>query len=312
MNVNAITNVANKIGFTLRKHSPEILAVTGVIGVVASGVMACKATTKLSEILEDTKATVDAIHTVAEDEAMADKYTQEDVQKDLVITYAQTGVKLVKLYAPSVILGALSVGCLLTSNNILRKRNIALAAAYTALDKGFKEYRGRVVERFGEAVDRELKYNLKARKIVETEIDEETGKEKKVKNAAEVFEGENDISSYSPYARFFDEASRHWEKNSEYNLLFLHATQEYMNQRLKAYGHLFLNEVYDALDIPRTEAGNHVGWVYDDKNQIGDNYVDFNIYNLHRESNRDFVNGYERVILLDFNVVPILHTLPRI
>lgn len=310
MKTNAIMTAVNKIGFKFKKRSPEILAVTGVIGIGVSGVLACKATLKLNDILEETKETIDKIHEVAEDESMADKYTPEDAQKDLVITYAQTGVKIAKLYAPSVALGFLSVGCLLTSNNILRKRNIALAAAYTALDKGYKEYRGRVVERFGEAVDRELLYNLKTKKITEVETDEETGKEKKVKQTVEVIEG--DISGYSPYARFFDEASRHWEKRAEYNMMFLHAAQDYMNQRLRAYGHLFLNEVYDYLDIPRTEAGNHVGWIYDENNQIGDSYVDFNIYDARREAARDFVNGYERVILLDFNVVPILHTLPKI
>ena len=309
MKTNTIVNTVNKLGFKLKKRSPEILAVAGIVGIGVSGVLACKATLKLNDILEETKDTVNKIHQVEADEAHA-TYTAEDAQKDLVITYTQTGVKIAKLYAPSVALGLLSVGCLLTSNNILRKRNLALAAAYTALDKGYKEYRGRVAERFGEAVDRELLYNLKTKKITEIEIDEETGKEKKVKQTVEVIEG--DISGYSPYARFFDEASRHWEKRSEYNLMFLHAAQDYMNQRLRAYGHLFLNEVYDYLDIPRTEAGNHVGWVYDDANQIGDPYVDFHIYDARRETARDFVNGYERVILLDFNVVPILHTLPKI
>ena len=311
MSKNAISKAVHKFGFKVKQNSPEILAVAGVIGIGVSAVWACKSTLKVNDVLEEHKATVETIHQVAENEAMSDKYSQEDAQKDLAIAYTQTGMKLATLYLGPVILGVASVGCLLASNNILRKRNIALAAAYTAVDKGFKEYRNRVVDRFGETVDRELKYNLKAKKITETEVNEETGKEKKVKKVVEVVEGEGDIPGCSPYARFFDEASRNWEKNSEYNLMFLHAAQEYMNQRLKAYGHLFLNEVYDYLDIPRTKAGNVVGWVYDDKNQIGDNYVDFGIYNTHRETSRDFVNGYERVILLDFNVTPILDTLSR-
>lgn len=299
MKTNAITSAFNKIGFKLKVHSPEILAVTGVVGVIGSGILACRATTKLSGILEESKETIDTIHKVAEDESMSDQYSQEDAQKDMAIVYAQTGLKIAKLYAPSVILGALSIGCMLTSNNILRKRNIALAAAYTAVDKGFKEYRGRVVERFGEAVDRELKYNIKSKKIEETIVDEETGKEKKVKKTVDVVEG---IEGYSDYARFFDEASSHWEKNAEYNLMFLRARQNYANDLLKANGHVFLNEVYDMLDIPRTKAGNIVGWKYDPSNPDIDNYIDFGIYDVHREPARDFVNGYERVILLDFNV----------
>ena len=56
------------------------------------------------------------------------------------------------------------------------------------------------------------------------------------------------------------------------------------------------------LGIPRTRAGQIVGWIYDKKNPIGDNYVDFGIYDTNKEANRNFVNGYERTILLDFNV----------
>ena len=290
----------SKIGFKIRKHSPEILVTAGVVGTVASTIMACKATTKVSDILENTKAKVDQVHMDLEDDDISeDRYSQEDSKKDLAIIYAQSGIQFVKLYGPAVALGVLSLGCILTSNNILRKRNVALAAAYTAIDQGFKEYRGRVVDRFGEAVDRELKYNIKAKKITETVTDEETGKEKKVKKTVDVI---SDSNGYSPYARFFDEASPAWEKDPEYNLMFLRAQQQYANDLLRARGHLFLNEVYDMLGIPRSKAGQVVGWVYDENNPIGDNHVDFGIYDIRREVVRDFVNGYERSILLDFNV----------
>lgn len=303
MNTNIITTAGNmfrKVAFKTKKHSPEILVVAGVVGTVASTVLACKATTKVSDILEETKEKVDQVHQVIEDENISDeKYSEQDAQKDLAIIYVQSGIKLAKLYAPAIALGAVSLGCILTSNNILRKRNIALAAAYATVDKGFKEYRGRVIDRFGEAVDRELKYDIKAKKISEKVVDEETGKEKTVKKTVEVA---GEIDGCSDYARFFDEASRHWEKDAEYNLMFLRAQQQYANDLLRARGHLYLNEVYDMIDIPRTKAGQVVGWVYDPENSVGDNYVDFGIYDIHREVNRDFVNGYERAILLDFNV----------
>lgn len=296
--INKMPSIVHKSMFQLKKHSPEILIVGGVIGTVTSAVMACKATTKLSDILEESKETIDKIHEVASDEAYADRYSEEDAKKDMTITYVQTGLKIAKLYAPSVILGALSIGCMVASNNILRKRNIALAAAYATVDKSFKEYRGRVVERFGEAVDRELKYNIKAKKIEEMEIDPETGKEKKVKKTIEVA----DIGEHSMYARFFDESCEGWERNAEFNLMFLRQRQQYANDLLRARGYLFLNEVYRMLGLPETKAGQVVGWVYNEQNPVGDNYVDFGIYNINKEKNRDFVNGYEYSILLDFNV----------
>lgn len=57
------------------------------------------------------------------------------------------------------------------------------------------------------------------------------------------------------------------------------------------------------LGIARTNAGQVVGWIYCEKNPVGDNYVDFGIYNLQNEG---FVNGNERSILLDFNVDGII------
>lgn len=299
---NAIVKSAGKaftkVGMKFRKHSPEIAIVAGTVGTVATVVTACKATTKLSAILEESKEQVEQIHECTGRTDLSEPYTEEDAKKDLAIVYAQTGLKVAKLYAPAIILGVASLACMWSSHNILRKRNVALAAAYATVDKSFKQYRSNVVERFGEQVDKELKYKLKSEKITEVETDPETGKDKKVKKSIEV----TGIDGCSEYARFFDEASRCWEKDPELNLYFLRAQQQVANDRLISQGHLFLNEVYDMLDIPRTKAGQAVGWVYDEKNPIGDNYVDFGIYDFHREGSRDFVNGYERSILLDFNV----------
>lgn len=292
-----VTRNFNKIGFQLKKHSPEILVVAGVVGAVTSAVMACKATTKVHDILEDTKTKVDQVHEVlANDDISEEKYSVEDSKKDLAIIYAQTGFEFVKLYGPSVALGVLSITAILTSNNILRKRNLALAAAYTTIDRSFKEYRGRVVERFGKDLDHELKYNIKAKEIEET-VTNEDGTETTETKTVDVA----NPTEYSDYARFFDEACSGWTKDPELNLMFLKRQQSYANDLLQRRGYLFLNEVYDMLGIPRTKAGQVVGWVYDENCPVGDNYVDFGIYDIHREKCRDFVNGYERTILLDFN-----------
>lgn len=295
--MSTVTRKLNKVGFTIKKHSPEILAVAGGVGVVTSAVMACKATLKVNDILDDAKNTVEKIHEVREMPEMVDKYTEEDSKKDLAIVYIQTGVKLIKLYGPSVLLGAASLGCIFTSHKILRKRNMALAAAYATVDRGFKEYRSRVVERFGKELDRELKYNIRAKEIEEVVVNED-GTQTSVKNTVEAV----DPNVYSEYARFYDDGCLGWSKSSEDNLYFLKCQQNHANEMLQTKGHLFLNEVYDMLGIPRTKAGQVVGWVYDKDNCTGDNFVDFGIYDLYNERARAFVNGHERTILLDFNV----------
>lgn len=303
--VNKATRTFHKAKFTLKKHSPEILVVSGVVGLVGSAVMACKATTQVNDIVDGAKAELEKIHTAAErleaGETLTLKdggeYTVEQNKKDLSIVYIQTAVKMAKLYAPAVIVGGLSITAILAGHNITRKRNVALAAAYTAVDKGFKEYRGRVVERFGEALDKELKYGVTTQEVDEVTVNED-GSETVVKTAAEVV----DPTLNSPYARFFDDGCTGWTKDAEFNLMFLHDQQRYANDILKTKGYLTLNEVYDMLGIPRTKAGMVVGWIYDEKNPVGDNFVDFGIYDTHRTKVRDFVNGYERTILLDFNV----------
>lgn len=292
-----MTRTFNRTGLQLKKHSPEILLAVGVVGVVASGVMACKATLKVQEIVDDAKGKIDTIHEVSNDPKMAEKYTEEDSKKDLAIVYTQTAVKMIKLYGPSVALGVASLGCMIGSNRILNKRNVALAAAYTAVDKSFKEYRGRVIERFGKQMDKELRYNIKAQEIEEVSVDEK-GKEVTKKSTVEVM----DPNAYSPYSIVFDDGNTGWDPDPELTKYFLIQQQNWANDRLKAKGHLFLNEVYDMLGAKRTKAGAQVGWVYDEKNPIGDNYVDFGIFDIRSPKARDFVNGLEKVIVLDFNV----------
>lgn len=288
----SVNGVASKTVMKLKKHSPEILVMAGIAGTVVSAVLACKATTKVAEILDETKGTLDTIHEGMETGAInGQEYTTEDGKKDTVVVYAQTGMKLAKLYAPAIILGTLSITSILASNNILRKRNVALGAAYAAIDKSFKEYRGRVIERFGEQVDTELKYGIKAKKFEEIEVDPETGKEKKVKKTVMVA----DPNLQSDYAVYFDSKSRNYETNPDYNRMFLKAQQAFANDKLQTRGHLFLNEVLDDLDLPRIPAGQIVGWTKDGP----DGYVNFRIVEVERETED---GRHEPALLLDFNV----------
>lgn len=305
MNIkNNISKTFNKAVFLTKKHSPEILMITGVVGIITSGVMACKATLKVNDILEEAKSDIEKVHTVLNDESVTEeKYSEMDSKKDLAAIYVQTGLKLAKVYGPSLIIGTLSITSMFASNNILRKRNVALAAAYAVVDKSFKEYRGRVIDRFGEEVDRQIKYNLKTMKVDEV-ITDENGKEKKVKKKIEV--GGPDM--YSPYAIIFDETNPYWEKDAELNKFFLQSRQAQANDKLRANGYLFLNDVYEMLGHEKTKAGQVVGWVYDPDFGEGDNYVDFGLYDIYTkpkyeaEAKAAFINGYERSVIVDFNV----------
>ena len=291
-----VKNVFGKVGFALKKNSPEILLGVGIISGVSATVLACRATLKIQPHIDVVKEGLENIQIGLDDETM--EYTEQDAQKDKVIFYVQCGMKIAREYAPAAILGALSIGCVLESHKILRKRMLALGAAYAALDTGFRQYQARVADKYGVDVEKEIRYGVKTEVIEEVVIDSK-GKEKIVKKEIKTSDG---AIGHSPYARFFEESNENWEKDSEYNMQFLLSAQNYFNDLLKARGHVFLNEVYDRLGIPRTKVGQVVGWLYDTDNAEGDNYIDFGIFNTNSQAAINFVNGYERVILLDFNV----------
>lgn len=269
-----------------RKHSPTILFVGGVAGVITSTVLACRATLKLEEVLAETQENIETAQTLQHD-----NYSEDDRKKDLAYLQIRNVVSITKLYAPAVIVGVVSISALVGSHQILTKRNAALTAAYAALEKGFKDYRKRVIDAIGEEKEEKLYYPRK-----EIEDVDESGKKTKVNHATE--------HTASIYARFFDEYNRNWNRNPEYNMAFLKAQQNYANDMLLARGHVFLNEVYDSLGMERTTAGAVVGWVV---SKDGDNYIDFGIFNGKNERARVFVNGGEPSILLDFNVDGVIY-----
>ena len=306
MNKQKMIQSLNKFKFKVAKHSPEILIYAGALGVVGATVLACKATLKVSEVIDKSQETIKTIRDTQEDKNI--EYTQEDARKDLAIVYVSRGLDLAKLYAPAIIMGGISIAAIIKSHNVLNRRNAALAAAFTTASESFAKYRKNVVDKYGERTDYELRHNIKAEKI---SVTDENGKTKK--ESTDVVYTELDVAS--DYARYYDDSCDGWSDDAEYNLMFLKAQQQYANDKLIAQGYLFLNDVYSMLGIQPSKAGQIVGWVYDTKNPMGDNYIDFGIYDVKiagyrndmtndsiNEERRDFVNGYRPSILLDFNV----------
>lgn len=295
-------------GLVLKKYSPEILTAAGVIGTVGSTVLACKATLKVEDILDEAKKKSNLINAVHDGEIEVDaEYTDKDYSKDLLVNRTQTAVKLIKLYGPAISLGALSIAAILGGQHILRKRNVAVMAAYKLCEESFNNYRSRVKDELGEEKDRQFYYGM----TEETVKDKVKSKDGKTKTVTKKVEKAPD-HLYSQYARFFDEANINWDKSPEQNMYFLKMIQNQMNDKLKARGHVFLNEVYDALGFDRSEAGQLVGWVWNKDNtamEAGDGYIDFGIFDGNDYAKRAFVNGDERSILLDFNIDGMIYDL---
>lgn len=297
----------NKWKFKTIKNSPSIFMYAGAVGVIASGVLACKATLKLDSIIKEPKDKIEKIKEVRDDETV-ENYSPSDARKDMFIVYGAMSLDIAKLYAPAAILGGLSLAAMIQSHNILNRRNAALTAAFATVTESFKKYRKEVVDRYGERADYEMKHGIRQEKV-EVEESDENGKTKKKKVTIDV------AGEPSEYARYYDESCKGWEKDPEYNKVFLKAQQRFANDRLRAQGYLFLNDVYDELGIPRSKAGQIVGWTYDPENTDVDNYIDFGIFDVNvegyrnektndtiSEERREFINGYRPSVLLDFNV----------
>src|SRR6185503_21358202 len=256
----AVTRSVGRHSLTLQKNSPKLLFVGGVVGMVGSTVLACRATLKIEEVLEETQKDLAVAKRVQVDHP--EKYSEQELKKDTAVIYARSVGKIGLLYGPSIILGATSIAMLTKSHNLLAERNAALTAAYVAVDKAFGEYRGRVIEKYGEEEDRNLRYDAQ-----EVEIEDAKGKKKKELRAGP--------RGASQYARFYDEYCASWSKDPDVNRLFLHCQQNLANDLLHSRGHLFLNEVYGMLGMPHTSAGSVVGWVMGPE---GDGYVDFGVF----------------------------------
>ena len=276
-----VTRVVGRQLLTLRKDSPKILFALGIVGTVGSTFLACRATLKLEETLDEFKDDVAGVKTLTEN-IPDNNYTRADHNKDMAYTYLRGSIQLVKLYGPAVILGAASLGALTGSHVTLTRRNSSLTAAYTAVQASYNAYRERVKEELGEEKELDIYH---ATKSVKANID---GKVQQLRLA--------DPNKYSPYAKIFDEFNPNWVRNSESNRMFIQCQQNWFNHLLHARGHVFLNEVYNGLGFKHTSAGQIVGWVL---NGTGDNFIDFGLYEAGRA---DFINGYEQSRVLDFNV----------
>lgn len=285
----AATRKVARTTLKLKHNSPHIFFAAGVVGMVGSTVLACRATLKLGEALDEIKDDVETVKALAgpvpDNSVEADHSYQPQYYRDMAYVYAKGTLNMAKLYGPSVVVGGISIAALTGSHVSLTRRNTALTAAYAGLSSAYEAYRLRVAEEIG--VDKELDIY---RNVTGTAtVTGDDGKPEKLKEIG-------DPNKFSPHARIFDEASPRWRKNGELNRLFVQCQQNYANQKLQTQGYLFLNDVYEMLGIPRSQAGQVVGWAISDD---GDNYVDFNMFEA---KNARFLEGWERSIVLDFNI----------
>jgi len=290
--LNSVKSAAACTGLTLKKHAPKIMAVIGTAGLAFGIYDACKQTLGLPEVLDEMKDSLDVVHNVEGVPELAEKYPEEDCKKTVTAVYIRAAINICKLYARPAAIILISLGLLLGSNKILENR-LGDAAALAAITKTeFDKYRKNVTDRFGEEVDKQLRYGIQTTDISELGEDGEETKKTVADKTPEL---------PSQFTRFFDEISGYWKKDADANKQFLLMTQAHANDILHSYRGkvVTLNDVLDMLDLPRMKIGQSVGWV---NHGLKSDYIDFGIFDVHSPAKREFVNGTERSILLEFNV----------
>jgi hypothetical protein len=292
---NVVTGKFGRQILRTKKHAPLIMFSLGAAGVIAAAVVACRATLKVEKVLDEIDEKVAAAKELHEEDP--ENFPETLLKKETSKAYFTGAAKIAKLYAPAVVIGAASIASLTGSHVMLQNRFAGAAAAYAALEKGYRSYRARVKEKYGEDQDREFLHGYEEIEIVEEALDGSGPVIKTMKRAAAGGEG--------IHTKWFDEGSRNWTKETASNLAYLEAQQNHWNWKLNQDGYVMLNDVLQGLDLPRFPEGQLVGWVKDaDKTGKGDGLVSFGIFEGATEGARDFMNGWNKAVKLNFNIDP--------
>ena len=315
----AIRVSANRAMLKVNKYSPELFLGFGLIGMGAGIVLACKATIKANKKVEEFNEIKNGIEEKKQ-AAIEEEAKAKEEDREPVIIFDEAGsvqeisdarrnlmVDMLKLYGlPAAVIG-LSTASILHSYGIIKGREMTYMALYTASQKAFKAYRGRVKEKHGEDADYEFLTGAKKTSGVVEGKDPEGNSVVTEKEA--MVNKEDPMAKKVEYGLWFARGTTPlWQVNSIDNESFLLAQQAYWNNKLKAEGHVILADVYKSLGFAPTNESLITGWVKD--SAIGDNYVSFGPLIPTYDECGDYVGSTGRIqkklsghaYYLDFNV----------
>lgn len=267
-----------KAKFGLKKHSPELCLIGGIIGFGVTIVLACKATTRVEEVLdqyEEAKAKIEKAKAAAVDPELPEEerpvFTEEDEKKAKFDATKTMWLGMAKKYAPVALSAAISVGLFLTSYKIINGRLVGLMGAYTALDNGFKKYRKNVVDAVGEEKEREIRTGVKKQMGFVKEKDE-TGKDVVTEKSVYTKEEKDAMLNWNSVL-FSRETSTEYVKGDQtYNRHKIHMAEKTLNEDLFRNGFIFEKDLLERLGLPVTNESCIRGWIIDPANPPEDSY----------------------------------------
>lgn len=276
--VSKVLNKMGKAGLWIRRHAPEIQTGVSVTTSLTGAGFAGWGTLRADKKIKDAKAKLEEIEAMRKDDP--DGYSEDDYKHDKLVVKANLAKDVGLSYAPAAACEAVSIFTNINSTRILRKENLALAAAYVALDKSYKAYKDGV-------------------HVEEVAVKDPDGKE----TTEHMIMEPDDV--VNPYEFIFDCTNKYWQDDLQMNIAFLTGRQNMVNNKLRARGkdgYMFLNEVCGEFGLPQTKAGQYVGWTM---HGDGDKFIDCGMYSIDDGSLRVVRTGdspHDYAIKLNFNV----------
>lgn len=206
-----MSSIAHRSKMFLSRNGSTILTCIGGVGVVATAVMAVKATPKAMALL---------------DAAAAEK--GEKLTKWETVTVAGP------VYIPAIVTGAATIACIFSANALNKRQQATLTSAYALLNTTYQDYKKKTIELYGEEADEHIREEIAKDKYEEVDIVAEVGKR-----------------------LFYDEFSgRYFESTMEKVI----QAQYEINRKISQNSGAYLNEWYEALDLPPVDYGDGLGW----------------------------------------------------
>lgn len=215
---------------TTVKNSPTILTGLAVGGLIATVILAVRATPK-------------AIRHIEEEEEYNDQYgiTNDD---GLTLTPLEIIKVTWKDYVPAALMGTATIACIIGSNSINQRRNAAIAGAFALTKEALEEYRAKVVEKIGE------KKELAVRESIDQDaLDKNPPVEKSI-----IMTGKGDMLCY-------DRLSSRYFKS---DIAHINKVINQFNKQLNNDMFVSLNELYSDLGLEAIEIGDNLGWHIED------------------------------------------------
>lgn len=145
-----MNNLLNNSKLFVKRNAPTILTCAGGAGVVATSVMAVKATPKALKRLEQ-----------AEEAKGDDLTTFEKVQAAGPV------------YIPAALVGVSTIACIFGANVLNKRQQAIMASAYAMLDNSYKEYKKKFREMYGTDADAEVRESIANDKYKQVDIPED-------------------------------------------------------------------------------------------------------------------------------------------